>query len=508
MAAPSHLVIRRQPDNNSQTGESFTECVLLGTLACAISILGFLYFFWRGEILLYGDAIAHINIARRVFDSRTPGPLQLGTVWLPLPHVLMIPFLISGWMWRTGVGGSLVSMAAYVAGVLGIFRLVRNGLAFISASPGAARAASWLAAVIYAANPNLIYLQATAMTESLNLALFVWAMVYFSEFSYEVLATSVVEHGSEIRATRFLMRCGWLLMASMLTRYDGWFAGGCFAVATLGVVWVAGRNQGQGWRRPLVKFLLITAAAPMLWFAYNAFVWGNPLEFATGPYSARGIEQRTRRPGDPHHPGWHSTRVAALYFVKAAELNLGEFKPQSTWFPMAVLGTGLVLVLARPLTRWLLLWAPLPFYALSMAYGGVPIFIPSWWPFSYYNVRYGIQLLPAIAVFGAATLFFLMRWTRSQFWQAGVVTAAFSLVAAAYLQAWMAVPISLQEAQVNSRAKAVLERSLAHRLQQLPASATLLMYIGEHGGSLQQAGIPLRRTINEGPWLAFGYSRH
>ena len=45
--------------------------------------------------MLYGDAVAHINIARRVFDSRTPGLLQLGTVWLPLPHLLMIPFLIS-----------------------------------------------------------------------------------------------------------------------------------------------------------------------------------------------------------------------------------------------------------------------------------------------------------------------------------------------------------------------------------------------------------------------------
>ena len=30
--------------------------------------------------------------------------------------------------------------------------------------------------------PNLIYMQATAMTESLYLALFIWAVVYFAEF--------------------------------------------------------------------------------------------------------------------------------------------------------------------------------------------------------------------------------------------------------------------------------------------------------------------------------------
>ena len=47
------------------------------------------------------------------------------------------------------------------------------------------RCAAWLAAIIYATNPNLIYLQATAMTEALYLALFIWAMVYFNEFVRE-----------------------------------------------------------------------------------------------------------------------------------------------------------------------------------------------------------------------------------------------------------------------------------------------------------------------------------
>ena len=87
-------------------------------------MFSFLFYFQRGDVLLYGDAVAHINIARRVFDSKTPGLLQLGTVWLPLPHLLMIPFLVSK-MWHRGVGGSIPSMAAYVFGVVGIFRLVR-----------------------------------------------------------------------------------------------------------------------------------------------------------------------------------------------------------------------------------------------------------------------------------------------------------------------------------------------------------------------------------------------
>ena len=97
-------------------------------IASLISLFSFIYYFQHNTLLFYGDAVAHINIARRVFDSQTPGLLQLGTVWLPLPHLLMIPFLWSNSMWQSGAGGSFPSMVAYIFGVVGIFRLVRSTL--------------------------------------------------------------------------------------------------------------------------------------------------------------------------------------------------------------------------------------------------------------------------------------------------------------------------------------------------------------------------------------------
>jgi hypothetical protein len=146
---------------------------LVTACACVASLRSFFWFFRHGELLLYGDAVAHINIARRVFDSSTPGAVQLGTVWLPLPHVLSIPFLVNDWMWRSGVGGSIVSMIAYVLAVVGVFRLVRGR---------ASRFAAWLAAALLGLNPNLLYMQSTAMTESIFLAAMIWAVVYFDEF--------------------------------------------------------------------------------------------------------------------------------------------------------------------------------------------------------------------------------------------------------------------------------------------------------------------------------------
>src|SRR6266550_8085422 len=161
---------------------SHNDLLLVAQLAAAVSIAAFFYYLRHGDLLLYGDAVAHINIARRVFDSQTPGPLQLGTVWLPLPHLLMIPFIFSDAMWRSGAGGSIPSMIAYVLGVVGIFRLMRGMLETDVRTKPAAAVGAWAAAFAYGANPNLIYMQATAMTESVYLALFVWAVVYFAEF--------------------------------------------------------------------------------------------------------------------------------------------------------------------------------------------------------------------------------------------------------------------------------------------------------------------------------------
>src|SRR5438270_4475276 len=166
-----------KPHTHSQ-GDIF----LVAQIAAAISVISFFYHLQNGWILLYGDAVAHINIARRVFDSRTPGPLQLGTVWLPMPHLLMIPFLLSHRMWQTGVGGAIPSMLAYLAGMLGIFRLVQGVLSFPSPPDAAARLTAWFAAGIYTLNPNLIYLQTTAMTEPVYLAFFIWAVLFFTQF--------------------------------------------------------------------------------------------------------------------------------------------------------------------------------------------------------------------------------------------------------------------------------------------------------------------------------------
>jgi hypothetical protein len=479
------------------------ETALLAWLAACVSIFSFLFYFHRGDVLLYGDAVAHINIARRVFDSRTPGLLQLGTVWLPLPHLLLIPFLLSNWMWKTGVGGSIPSMAAYVFGTLGIFRLLRGALD-VYHTDNLPRIAAWGAAIIYATNPNLIYLQATAMTEALYLALFIWAVVYFNEFVQE--AGNLGDSSNLRIVSSSLIKCGICLAAACLTRYDAWFLAAAMCAASF---WVVAKAKHRGLGASVRKFVLLAAAAPVLWLAYNAIVYRNPLEFANGPYSAKAIEQRT--PG-ASHPGSRDLPVAFSFFLKSAELNLAAGNWQRVWILLALAGVLASLLggrrresnfglnqnpAGRQLRLLLLLWIPLPFYALSVAYSGVPIFMPVWWPFSYYNVRYGLELLPAFAIFPALAVYFMATLARSRAVRLAVAAAALIFVAVSYASIWRN-PVCFREAWVNSRTRVALERELADFVKALPPDSTLLMYLGNHVGAMQQAGIPLRRVINEG----------
>jgi hypothetical protein len=476
-----------------------SEVRLLAWLATCVSVISFLYYFQRGDVLLYGDAIAHLNIARRVFDSKTPGLLQLGTVWLPLPHLLMIPFLLSEQMWQRGVGGSIPSMAAYVLGVTGIFRLVRGALSRGVEPDGPARVAAWTAAVVFAANPNLIYMQTTAMGEALYLALFLWAVLYLAEF--------VRGDGNA------LVKCGLCLAAACLTRYDGWF----LAAANVAVVVLLSALSGsriptiRAPRAAMMKFVLITAAAPSLWLAYNAIVYRNPLEFANGPYSAKAIERRTQNGSHPGHPGSGNPLLAGRYFLKSAEVNVAESEwLQRIWVLLAAAGAVWGVLGDRKLDAspsshpalllpLLLLLTPIPFYALSVAYGGVPIFIPPWWPFTHYNVRYGLQLLPAFAVGLAILVYGVMqsaRWKPLARLASGLSVCA--LLVVSYAPLWRSGPVSLREAQINMRNRHQFETQLAVWLEKLPADSTLLMYLGDHVGAVQQAGIPLQHVINEG----------
>jgi 4-amino-4-deoxy-L-arabinose transferase-like glycosyltransferase len=101
------------------------------------------------------------------------GSRELGSVWLPLPHLLLLPFVqIYSW-WASGIAGVIPSALAYLAACAGIYRLARH---WLRPAPSA------LALAFFALNPNLLYLQTTAMTEPLFVCEMVWVAVWLVEW--------------------------------------------------------------------------------------------------------------------------------------------------------------------------------------------------------------------------------------------------------------------------------------------------------------------------------------
>ena len=278
--------------------------------------------------------------------------------------------------WQNGLAGACVSIPSYVLGCAGIYRLARMWLSVPAAI---------VVVAFYGLNPGLLYMATTAMNEPLFLAEMIWAVLLIVEFQR-----------SPNRKTSAAGRVGIGLRHFHPLRRMG-VRGRRVVVRHL----ARAPHYRRRWRDPVVgAWVLFTAmliAAPSLWLAYNAKQFGDPLDFIRGPYSARAIEARTTPPGSPPRPGIHNMHDAALYFLKAAELGAAPVSLGKLLCWLSAGGTLAALWAFRRRQVWpvLLLWLPLPFYAYSVAYGSVPIFIPVWRPFSWYNTRYGMELLPA-----------------------------------------------------------------------------------------------------------------
>lgn len=461
------------------------ETIFAGMVAALLSVLAFGYCFPRDILLLYGDAVAHLHIARRLIDSLNPGIRQIGSVWLPFPHVLMMPFAARTAWWQNGIAGAIPSMTCYVLSVAGLWRLARYWLR---------PAGAVVAALFFALNPGLLYMQTTAMNEPVFLCQMIWAALFLMTY-----LRGLREENYRL-AGRALAACGIVLVTAIYTRYDGWIFASIVWLIALHALW-----RSRAWKSPAAgAFVLLTAmliTAPTLWFAWNARQYGDPLDFMRGPYSAKAIDIRTSPPGSPHYPGWHSLRVAELYYLKAAEMGAVPVRWGNRLLFLAIAGTIVAIAKWRKqsISPLLLLWLPAPFYAYSVAYGSVPIHIPLWWPHSWYNTRYGMEMLPIFALslgFLAAWLMSLTekRWPR---YAPLILLASIVLILVDCSTLMRSTPLVLQEAIENSRTRVPFEQAYARALEQLPPQGSILVWTSDHIGAFERAGIPLRRTINE-----------
>jgi hypothetical protein len=174
-----------------------------------------IYYSRAGLALTHYDARAHLVVARRILDSLMPGWQQIGAVWLPFPHVLnMLPVQVDAW-YRTGASAIAISVIAMTvaAWALASFVIQRTG----SIAGGAAGAALLLA------NPNVLYLQSTPMTEPLL-------------FGTTLLALALTGAWLDRGAQGWPRTAGLALVAACMTRYEAWPIAGALLALSLAVL--------------------------------------------------------------------------------------------------------------------------------------------------------------------------------------------------------------------------------------------------------------------------------
>ena len=197
-----------------------------------------------GLTLTHYDARGHLVVARRIFDSITPGWQQIGAVWLPLPHLLnAIPVQID-WFYRTGASAVAISIASFAVTVSAIAWIVHRS----TRSMAAAIAGS----AVFALNPNVLYLQATPMTEPLLLATTTVAIAMLMRETSEHSASEAqrLRAGffSESLSLRGDTLCGLSFALASLTRYEAWPVTAAAIVAVPVIRWWQHRSFIAGCR--------------------------------------------------------------------------------------------------------------------------------------------------------------------------------------------------------------------------------------------------------------------
>jgi len=249
------------------SGLIFIATILVGFISAWI-----LYLVDESSLLYYGDAVSHLYSARRFVDSNDPGLIQMGTVWLPLPHLIMMPFSLVDSLFSTGFAG-LVNLPLHALTAVLIYKIIftQTKRPYIAIIGG----------LLYATNPNLMYLGITAMTEVPFLLFFV-ASVYFLQ-KWMILENNF----------RYILLASFFISLATLCRYEAWI------LAPILVLFAVHHAIKLRNKKSVVILLisLISFSGILFWVGWNQIIYDNPLEFANAQFyaaSSQAVERSYR----------------------------------------------------------------------------------------------------------------------------------------------------------------------------------------------------------------------
>lgn len=442
--------------------EKHTVAILL-TVLSVLSIASFIVFYLNGLGVAYNDARSHLDISRRVVESLKPGFAQLGSVWLPLPHLLATVTVWNDFMWHSGLSGALQSMVAYVGtGLLIYLFLQRLGVSMFGRLIGV---------FIFALNINILYMQSTAMTELLLLGTMMAGM-------YELM----LWHKKE-EILRLIKAAFWIMLSTLI-RYDGWFLF-VFAIGLIlyHTIKKHGYKQAEG---VLVLFCTLGGFGIVLWLLWNQLIFKDPLYFAFGPYSANHQQKLLEE------AGVLATKHDLLFSLKTYFYAL-VYNSNLFAVILAVIGAGL-LWFDKKIDQGMriasiALISPFFFNVLALFLGHSVLFVQGLNGNSWFNVRYGLMMVPAIAIFVG---YFVSRVPNIRYAVLGLLTLVtfFSFV--------NRDAVTIDDAEIGSSGKNVSEVSGWLNQNAKDKEGFVLISVASHDAIIFSSGLPMKKFIHEG----------
>jgi len=421
-------------------------------------------------ILLYSDATSHLSIARRVIDNATPGLAQLGGIWLPLPHLLMLPFIWNGMLWRSGLAGSIPAMLAYIVAAVYLYRsalrLTNDGRA------------SFIGSLVFIINPNILYLQTTPLSETILMAAMIVACYYYLVWAQEA-------------QMRDLILAAGVTFLATLARYDGWalFAAAFVMIVPIGLMRHETRQQIVA---HLFIFGMLGGLGIALWFLWNKMIFGDLLYFQHSAFSSQTQQMLQINAGTDQT--YHQLPQAIHDYTVVSAESLGPVL-------LALAVVGVLVFLSRnkvsvTMLAGLIFLVPFAFYIVSLYSGQAIIWAPHAAPAQivtpWYNVRYGSQIIAPAALFLAVLV---RRWPLGR-WALLLVTVAQSVVL------FQGGIITVQDGQFGSSCS--LYSSIPQYLAQHYRGGTILQDTYDTRTNIGAAGIDLDAIVYEGSgklWL-------
>ncbi len=328
--------------------------------------------------------MSHLNIARFVTDNIQPGFSQLGGVWLPVPHLLAMTLIWDNWSWHSGFAGSLFSMIGYVVATLSVFKIVQ----YITSNFWA----SMIGAAAFALNLNILYLQATPLTESLYVSFFVLSALAFTAY--------VVKDNP-----KYLLLLGLFGALQVLTRYDGWFVVVCEGILIMSYEWFYKKRAFSEAAAKTTVFAFPVIFGIAIWLLWNYLIFDNIIYFATGPYSAHS--QQSNLEAQSGLVTKHNILIAIKAYWYSMVGNIGILM-----LFVGIIGSLSYFFITKTkenLFKFLItafLFTPIFFNILALYLGFSVITVPELGldtannpSAQWFNVRYGIYALPFVAVF-------------------------------------------------------------------------------------------------------------